>query len=266
MELVSVVIPMYNAERTILRALQSVQAQTYPHWEMVLIDDGSKDKTLALVQDYIGRHALPATVLARENRGVSCTRNEGVRLARGSYVAFLDADDVWLPQKLERQMACLRDTGGRFVSCLKAEAAASPSVAVVSLRQMLFRNAVFTSGVLAEKTLLEDLGGFDETMRYAEDYNLWLRIACVEPVRVLREKLIIYEDDEACAGRQSLSSHLREMERGELQNYRMLRREKRIGWGWYLAASSFSLMKYVRRRLKASRRSRNLRRRDSSDE
>ena len=260
MELVSVVIPMYNAERTILRALESVRAQTYPHWEMILIDDGSKDKTLALVQDYVDRHALPATVLGRENRGVSYTRNEGVRLAHGSYVAFLDADDVWMPQKLEHQMACLRDTGGRFISCLKTEATSSPSVSVVSLRQMLFRNAVFTSGVLAEKALLEELGGFDETMRYAEDYNLWLRIACVEPIRVLGEKLMIYEDDEACAGRQSLSSNLREMERGELQNYRMLRREKRIGWCWYWAASSFSLLQYVRRRLKASRRTRNLRR------
>lgn len=75
-------------------------------------------------------------------------------------------------------MACLKDTGGRFVSGLKTEPAANqPPVSVVTLRQMLFRNAVFTSGVLAEKALLEEVGGFDETMGYAEDYNLWLRIA-----------------------------------------------------------------------------------------
>lgn len=80
---------------------------------------------------------------------------------------------------------------------------------------MLFRNAVFTSGVLAEKALLEEVGGFDETMGYAEDYNLWLRIACTEPLRVIGEKLLIYEGDTAAAGRQSLSSNLREMERGE---------------------------------------------------
>lgn len=71
---------------------------------------------------------------------------------------------------------------------------------------MLFRNAVFTSGVLAEKALLEEVGGFDETMGYAEDYNLWLRIACTEPLRVIGEKLLIYEGDTAAAGRQSLSS------------------------------------------------------------
>lgn len=124
------------------------------------------------------------------------------------------------------------------------------AVSVVTLRQMLFRNAVFTSGVLAEKALLEEVGGFDETMGYAEDYNLWLRIACTEPLRVIGEKLLIYEGDTAAAGRQSLSSNLREMERGELQNYRMLRREGRIGVPLYLAASGFSLLKYLRRRLR----------------
>ena len=151
-------------------------------------------------------------------------------------------------------MACLKETGGRFVSCLKTEAAGAPAVSVVTLRQMLFRNAVFTSGVLAEKALLEQAGGFDETMRYAEDYNLWLRIACEEPIRVVGEKLLIYEDDAACAGRQSLSANLKEMERGELQNYRMLRRDHRIGFGLYAAASVFSLLKYVRRRLRAAGR------------
>lgn len=251
MELVSVVIPMYNAERTILRAIESVQAQTYAAWELILIDDGSKDGTLPLVREYIARHSLPATVVGRENRGVSCTRNEGIRLAKGTYVAFLDADDMWMPQKLERQMACLRDTGGRFVSCLKSDPAASvPPVTVVTLRQMLFRNAVFTSGVLAEKALLEEAGEFDETMGYAEDYNLWLRIASMEPIRVLGEKLLIYEDDRVVAGRRGLSSNLKEMERGELQNYRMLHKEGRIGGLSYLAASGFSLLKYVRRRLR----------------
>ena len=251
MELVSVVIPIYNAERTILRAIESVRAQTYTAWELILIDDGSTDGTLPLVEDYVARYGLPAVVVSRENRGVSHTRNEGIRLAQGGYVAFLDADDVWMPRKLERQMACLKDTGGRFVSGLKTEPAANqPPVSVVTLRQMLFRNAVFTSGVLAEKALLEEVGGFDETMGYAEDYNLWLRIACTEPLRVIGEKLLIYEGDTAAAGRQSLSSNLREMERGELQNYRMLRREGRIGVPLYLAASGFSLLKYLRRRLR----------------
>lgn len=86
----------------------------------------------------------------------------------------------------------------------KTEAAGAPAVSVVSLRQMLFRNAVFTSGVLAEKVLLEQAGGFDETMRYAEDYNLWLRIACEEPIRVDGEKLLIYEDVAACAAGESV--------------------------------------------------------------
>lgn len=254
MELISVVIPMYNAERTIVRALDSVRAQTYRDLELILISDGSTDRTAALAKEYVERHALSAVVVDRENRGVSYTRNEGIRLAHGVYIAFLDADDEWLPHKLDRQMACLKETGGRFVSCLKTEAAGAPAVSVVTLRQMLFRNAVFTSGVLAEKALLEQAGGFDETMRYAEDYNLWLRIACEEPIRVVGEKLLIYEDDAACAGRQSLSANLKEMERGELQNYRMLRRDHRIGFGLYVAASVFSLLKYVRRRLRAAGR------------
>ena len=83
MELVSVVIPMYNAERTILRAIESVRAQTYTAWELILIDDGSTDGTLPLVEDYVARYGLPAVVVSRENRGVSHTRNEGIRLAQG---------------------------------------------------------------------------------------------------------------------------------------------------------------------------------------
>ena len=82
MELVSVVIPMYNAERTILRAIESVRAQTYTAWELILIDDGSTDGTLPLVEDYVARYGLPAVVVSRENRGVSHTRNEGIRLAQ----------------------------------------------------------------------------------------------------------------------------------------------------------------------------------------
>ena len=165
MELVSVVIPMYNAERTILRAIESVRAQTYTAWELILIDDGSTDGTLPLVEDYVARYGLPAVVVSRENRGVSHTRNEGIRLAQGGYVAFLDADDVWMPRKLERQMACLKDTGGRFVSGLKTEPAANqPPVSVVTLRQMLFRNAVLPAAYWRKRLCLRRSG--DSTKRW----------------------------------------------------------------------------------------------------
>ena len=100
---ISVVIPTYNRAELVLRALRSVLAQTRPAEQVIVVDDGSTDDTGPLVRIQFGS----VDYLAQENRGVSAARNRGIEVATGEWIALLDSDDEWLPEKLERQMACL---------------------------------------------------------------------------------------------------------------------------------------------------------------
>jgi glycosyltransferase involved in cell wall biosynthesis len=108
--LVSVIMPFFNAERFFRESIESVIAQTYPNWELLLIDDGSTDGSTETALAYAGEHPHKVRYLAHENhqnKGASASRNLGIRNARGSYIAFLDADDIYLPEKLEQQVAIL---------------------------------------------------------------------------------------------------------------------------------------------------------------
>ena len=110
-DLVSVIIPIYNSERFLDEAIESVAGQTHDRWELLLVNDGSTDASPAIAQRYAERHPGKVRYLehaARDNRGCSASRNLGIREARGKYIAFLDADDVWLPDKLRTQVALLR--------------------------------------------------------------------------------------------------------------------------------------------------------------
>ena len=111
-ELVSIVTPAYNAERFLRATLDSVLAQTYADWELLLVDDCSTDSTPAIIREYALRDSRVRPMRTAVNTGIpSEVRNAGIRAAQGRYIAFLDADDIWLPSKLEDQVACLRRHG-----------------------------------------------------------------------------------------------------------------------------------------------------------
>jgi glycosyltransferase involved in cell wall biosynthesis len=110
--LVSAIIIFFNAEKFFEEAVESVFAQTYDNWELLLVDDGSTDSSTAIAHHYAEKYPKKVRYLVHEghrNRGMSATRNLGIRHARGEYIAFLDADDVWLPYKLERQVPILME-------------------------------------------------------------------------------------------------------------------------------------------------------------
>ncbi len=119
-KLVSIITPTYNCGAFIARTLDSVLAQTYQNWEMIIVDDRSTDDTKAVVDVYMARDSRIKYHLLEENSGAAVARTVAMRLAEGDYMAFLDSDDIWMPEKLERQIAWMEENGYAF-SCTAYE-------------------------------------------------------------------------------------------------------------------------------------------------
>jgi glycosyltransferase involved in cell wall biosynthesis len=193
---VSVVIPTYDRIETLPRSLDSVINQTFSDWELIVVDDGSIDGTDKMIlRDY------PAVRLHRqENGGVSSARNSGVALTSGEWIAFLDSDDAWLPEKLERQLSALANEpelrlshtdeiwirNGKRVNQPKEYAKSGGAI----YRRCLPLCCICPSSVLLRRDLFDEIGGFDETLPVCEDYDLWLRITAREPVHYLDQALV----------------------------------------------------------------------------
>jgi glycosyltransferase involved in cell wall biosynthesis len=191
---VSVVIPCYNAERYIARAIESVLAQTRPADEIIVVDDGSTDSSA----DVIRRYGNRVRRAYQENAGVAVARNAGIGLARGRWIAFLDADDEWFPEKLERQLGVLSACAHlRWCAC-NGEQVQEHSTDVARLTRKARRQlerytylhyydaaawGVFhqTSGMVIEAKLMASVGGFDASLRGPEDVDLWCRLALEAP-------------------------------------------------------------------------------------
>ncbi len=183
---ISVIIPAWNAAPTLTRALESVVAQTLPV-EVVVVDDGSTDATFEVFE--AARRRAGAShwrYVRQQNAGPSAARNHAIRIARGDWVALLDADDYWYPRKLERQIAFLRSHPDAAVACGGVDTEDErgerrrllPAVnGYFGWRELLVENVVFSPTPLARREALLAAGGFDETRRLAEDWDLWLRMA-----------------------------------------------------------------------------------------
>ena len=194
--LVSVVIPTYNRASLVREAVASVLAQSYRPLELIVVDDGSTDATgdsLALRPE--------VRVLRQPHTGMpGQARNAGVRLARGEYLAFLDSDDLWLPHKLERQVAAATAAGGaiwharerwvrsgRVLSQRSQRHRRSGDLFADSLRKCV----IGPSTALLRRAVFEQAGGFREDLEIAEDYELWLRLTAHYPVGYLEQELVI---------------------------------------------------------------------------
>lgn len=200
MTAVSVIIPTYNRAAKTARAVSSVLFQTFTDYEVVVVDDGSRDRTRERLEVFGER----IRVLSHgENRGVSAARNSGIRASRGALVAFLDSDDYWFPEKLSSQaaffeshpeaVACQGEElwvrGGRRVNPRPIHLKPTGEIFEPSLRRCL----VSPSAVMLRRSLLDECGLFDEALPACEDYDLWLRISCRHPIHLLREPLLVKE-------------------------------------------------------------------------
>ena len=181
---VSVIIPVYNGADEVRRAIDSALAQTKVHVEVIVLNDGSKDETASVLQEYGGR----IRGVNQHNSGLSKTRNNGIALATGDWVAFLDHDDYWLPEKLSLQLQAAERTGfdivytnaGNFgdigrVSELRSEPQAMKEGDL--LEPLLQDNFIVVSSVMIRRAVILDIGCFDTSLPSVEDWDLWLKLS-----------------------------------------------------------------------------------------
>lgn len=209
--LISVVIPLYNKERAILRTLKSVLKQTMKPDEIIVVDDGSTDDSLKVVQEFVcglNKEERILKIVHKDNGGVSSARNRGIKEARGEYVALLDGDDLWEPTFIEEQMKLIQDF---------------PRAAMWGVNTAFIKNGVTrkweqgmgegyrgyvenyfgtkhndlfcSSSVVICKDVFEVVGFFDERIAYSEDLDMWYRIILRYPVVFYDKVLVLYNQD-----------------------------------------------------------------------
>jgi glycosyltransferase involved in cell wall biosynthesis len=194
---VSVVIPTYNRSEMLREAVDSVLAQEFREFELIVVDDGSTDNTPRVLEAY----GDDIRYFRQDNKGVSAARNRGIDLASGTLIAFLDSDDLWLPQKLARQMAFF-DRHADALICQTQEIwvrngrRVNPRNRHQKLSGMFYESSlslclVSPSAVMIKKHLFDIVGKFDESLPACEDYELWLRIGCRFPIHLIDIPLIV---------------------------------------------------------------------------
>lgn len=207
---ISAIIPAYNSQDFILDAIQSIQKQTHPVDEIIIIDDGSTDDT----QQIIRSHAQGVSYFQQKNQGPSAARNAGITMAKGDWVAFLDADDQWIDDKIARQLAVLSHSpelhliaGDMQEIGLKNELI-TPSVLAKhnllekfktnqslpiqnALAELVTKNFIPTGTVLAKRTTLIESGMFNPAIHFGEDLELWAKIASQHPITCIPKILML---------------------------------------------------------------------------
>jgi len=206
-KLISIIIPTYNRGGLIINTINSVLNQTYLNWELIIVDDGSTDNTKEIIASV---NDSRIKYIYRENKGPSAARNTGIKNANGEYIAFLDSDDEWLPEKIERQIKFLDKNpnigiiGGWSTSVFENNKKLSQSCIEIKNNKTYIKALLlfpfykinelpWTSSIIVKKECFDKVGYFDEKMISKEDWDMWLRIAifydfyCLDKILILRK-------------------------------------------------------------------------------
>lgn len=199
--LVSVIVPVYNRAHLVQETIQSILDQTYQFFEIILINDGSTDRSLAILNDFERKFPEKIRVIDQVNQGQIVARNNGIKIAKGSYIAFLDSDDLWLREKLERQIPLFEpgvglvysgteiiDEGGQTTRVEPADENMSGDI----YPQLLVKNRMTGGTVVVTAEVLDRVGVFSTEFKAAENWDLWLRICKFSQARVVAEPLVKY--------------------------------------------------------------------------
>ena len=206
---VSAIIPTYNEAELVVAAVKSALQQSWPSMEVIVIDDGSTDDTRALLEPLSNR----IRYVFQSNAGRPAARNRGLALATGEFVAFLDADDVWYPEKIARQLAGLKrhpeagwaycrahltDQKGTILkSSFWPDSFGTGQIGVSNIEDALMAGnlEIHTSTIVVRRDLLRSVGNFDESLATAQDTNMWIRIAHLSPILFMEETLATWRLD-----------------------------------------------------------------------
>ncbi|SHG48751.1 Glycosyltransferase involved in cell wall bisynthesis [Flavobacterium micromati] len=253
---ISVVIPMYNSSKTILKTLNSVKNQTVLPFEVIIVNDGSTDNSLAIIENFVNENTfLNISIIDKKNGGVSTARNAGIKASKGNWIALLDSDDEWLSNKLQRQTEILSQNpqidflgtnrnGEYFSSILWKKL---DLLTKISPKLLLVKFIFVVPTVIFRKSITDTIGFFDESQRYAEEGNYFIRIVQKYNCYLLNESLVLTGGGKAHFGHSGLSGNMKEMEKGELKNIRDSLALEIINIFEYLLLVVFSILKYFRR-------------------
>lgn len=199
---ISIIMPVYNGERFLREAIKSILSQTYEDFEFIIINDGSTDKTLEIIDEYKDKDGR-IIVISRENRGLVASLNEGIALARGEYIARMDADDICSADRLNEQIAFFEahpecvlvgswaetiDENGNVIGSLTY-----PPLKTTDIREYaLIHNPFIHPSVMFRKDCVLVIGNYHASFKHNEDYELWTRIVYKYPCMNIPKKLIQY--------------------------------------------------------------------------
>lgn len=212
--MISVVIPLYNKERSIVPTIESVLSQTYKDWELIIVNDGSSDNSLEVVKNFVDELEIEdwrLKILSKPNGGVCSARNRGIREAKGEYVALLDGDDLWDKEYLAEQVKMISDfpkaamwginfaeiNKGKLVRSLRTALPDGYRGYVENYFQMNGRisDLFCSSSVMIRREVFDKIGLFDERIKYAEDTDMWWRIIATHKVAFYDRYMVFYRYD-----------------------------------------------------------------------
>ncbi|MGY0287368.1 MAG: glycosyltransferase family 2 protein [Candidatus Methanodesulfokora washburnensis] len=199
--LISVILPTYNRARLLRRAIQSILNQTYQNFEIIVVDDCSNDNTEEVVKSFCDKRIR--YIRNRRHMGAPFSRNIGIKVAHGKYIAFQDSDDIWLPKKLAKQINAFenspKEVGVVYTSFWRIEEGKKVRIPPSNFRQyegniheiLLETNFIGTSAAMVKKECFEKVGMFDETLPRLQEWDLWIRISRYYLFRHINEPLVI---------------------------------------------------------------------------
>jgi glycosyltransferase involved in cell wall biosynthesis len=192
--LVSVIVPVYNRAHLIAETVDSILLQTYPDFEIILINDGSNDNSLSVIKEYQKRFPEKIRVIDQENQGQIVARNNGIKEAQGEYIAFLDSDDIWLKEKLEWQLKLFEagvglvysgteviDEKGETLRTEPADAAITGNI----YAPLLLKNRMTGGTVVVTAEALNNVGVFSTDFKAAENWDLWYGCEYAKPTQII---------------------------------------------------------------------------------
>ena len=255
---ISIIIPVYNAEKTIIDSIYSILDQSILDtikYEIIIINDGSTDNTYKLLLKFKEKHpSIPLQIINQINSGVSKARNHGINIAKFDWIAFLDADDIWLKNKLEIQFSIINSNKNiDFIGCARNNEALSilgrkiNSIYKATINDLLIKMFPQTSTALVKKSLLIKSGYYREDMTHSEDGELWVRLCSNGNFYYIPNSLVITGGGKSNFGESGLSANLKKMHLGSLKILTICLKNKKISQFSYIKYYIFYSLKYYRR-------------------